>query len=209
MTLAAPRAQSQARGMNEQLHRQPSAVTSDEPDHRTFALVWIDARLARILRWRDGVVTDTIMSDVPPHVRTTAHVRHDPADRHGGSGHGQDDAERRRNQYLRAYLKSVADRLRRDERIEIMGTGTVGERLATHLRRTTARRLSPPAIAATRSAWLSERQLAARLRERLGLQRRRGMVGAHRWGADLPRTRSGGVTRPRLVLDQPPARDRG
>ena len=195
--------------MNEQLHEPPVAVAPDVSDPRTFVLVWIDARLARILRWRDGVVTETIMSEVPPHVRTTAHVRHDPADRHGGSGRGQDDAERRRNEYLRAFLKSVATRLRHDDRIEIMGTGTVGERLATHLGRTTSRRLPPPAITATRSAWLSERQLAARLRQRLGLQRRRGGVGAYRWSGALSRTRSGAVTGPRRVLDKPPARDRG
>ncbi|HSI99513.1 MAG TPA: hypothetical protein VLA59_03910 [Patescibacteria group bacterium] len=179
--------------MNEQLHEPPAAVASEVIDPRTVALVWIDARLARILRWRDGVVSEAIMSDVPPHVRTTAHVRHDPADRHGGSGRGQDDAERRRNEYLRAFLKSVAARLRDDERIEILGTGTVGERLATHLRRLTARRLSPPVVIATRSAWLSERQLAARLRERLG----------------FPRTRAGAVTGPRRAFDKPPARDRG
>jgi hypothetical protein len=106
-------------------------------------------------------------------------------------------------------LKSVAARLRADERIEILGTGTVGERLATHLQRSTARRLPPPVVIATRSAWLSERQLAARLRQRLGLQRRRGAVGAYRWSGSLPRTRSGAVTGPRRVLDKPPARDRG
>lgn len=194
--------------MNEQLHEPPVAVAPEPADPRSFALVWIDARLARILRWRDGVVTETIMSDVPPHIRTTAHVRHDPADRHGGSGRGQDDAERRRNEHLRAFLKSVASRLRHDERIEIIGTGTVGERLATHLERATARHLPPPVITAARSAWLSERQLAARLRQRLGLRRRRGSVGAYRWSGTLPRTRSGAVLGPRHVLDKPPARDR-
>lgn len=191
--------------MNEQLHESPVAVTPEVPDPRTLALVWIDARLARILRWRDGVVTETIMSDVPPHVRTTAHVRHDPAVRHGGSGRGQDDAERRRNEHLRTFLKSVAARLRADERIEILGTGTVGERLATHLQRSTVRRLPPPVVTFTRSAWLSERQLAARLRQRLGLQRCRGAVGAYRWSGSLPRKRSGAVTGPRRVLDKPPA----
>ena len=195
--------------MTEPLHEPSMAVAPEVADPRTFALVWIDARLARILRWRDGVVIETIMSDVPPHVRTTAHVRHDPAVRHGGSGRGQDDAERRRNEYLRGFLKSVASRLRHDERIEILGTGTVGERLATYLERTTARRLSPPVVGATRSAWLSERQLAARLRQRLGLQRRRGGPDADRWSGDLPLRRSGAVTGPRRVLDKPPARDRG
>lgn len=48
--------------MTEQLHASPVAVTPEVPDPRTLALVWIDARLARILRWRDGVVTETIIS---------------------------------------------------------------------------------------------------------------------------------------------------
>lgn len=194
--------------MNEQLDEPPVAVAPEVADPRTLALVWIDARLARIVRWRDGVVTETIMSGVPPHVRTTAHVRHDPADRHGGSGRGQDDAERRRNEYLRAFLKSVAARLRHEGRIEILGPGTVGERLATHLRRSTGRRLPPPVVIATRAAWLSERQFAARLRERLGMERRRGAVGTYRWSGSLPDTRSGAVAGPRRVLDRPPARDR-
>lgn len=194
--------------MNEQLHPVRGAGAPDEVDSATFALVWIDARLARILRWRDGVVTETIRSDVPPHVRTTAHVRHDPAVRHGGSGRGQDDAERRRNEHLRSYLKTVADRLHREERIEILGTGTVGARLAAHLaRRTTGHRVRP-SVGVTRSAWLSERQLAARLRQHLGLQRRRAGVGADRWSGEPSRTRSGAVPGPRHVLDKPPARDR-
>jgi hypothetical protein len=194
--------------MNEQLQEPPGASPPETADPATFALVWIDARLARIIRWRNGVVTETIRSDVPPHVRTTAHVRHDPAVRHGGSGRGQDDAERRRNEHLRSFLKAVVDRLRREERIEILGTGTVGERLATHLARATARRRVRPAIGVTRSAWLSERQLAARLRQHIGLQRRRASIGAYRWSGELPRLRSGAVTGPRHVLDKPPARDR-
>lgn len=106
----------------------------DEKPDQERALVWIDSTGARILRWRGRVVVDAIASDVPPHTRGTAHVRHDPRDRHGGSGRGQDDAERRRNEHLRAFLRQVADRLAGDRRVEILGTGTVGERLARLLR---------------------------------------------------------------------------
>ncbi|HEX9635561.1 MAG TPA: hypothetical protein VGB34_08800 [Candidatus Limnocylindria bacterium] len=174
------------------------------PGETGYALVWIDSKLARILRWRGRVVTEKLDSNLPPHVRGTAHVRHDPLVRHGGSGRGQDDAERRRNEHLRAFLDAVADRLGDDDQIEVLGTGTVGERLATLLRRQTARRPSPPSIMVLHSMPLTPRQLAARLRQRLGLDRRRRTVGAYRWSGELPLTRSGGITGPRRVLEKNP-----
>lgn len=178
------------------------------PSEGRFALVWIDSKVARILRWRGRVVSEKIASNVPPHVRGTAHVRHDPRVRHGGSGRGQDDAERRRNEHLRAFLKSVASRLGDNDHIEIVGTGTVGDRLATLLKRRAARLHTQPTIMAMRSMWLTPRQLATRLRQRLDLLPRRRSVGAYRWSGDLPRTRSGAVTGPRKVLEKPPSRER-
>jgi hypothetical protein len=183
---------------------QPEVPAQAAPSEKGYALVWIDSKLARILRWRGRVVSDRLDSDVPPHVRSTAHVRHDPDVRHGGSGRGQDDAERRRNEHLRAFLRAVADRLGVDDQIEILGTGTAGERLATLLRRRAARRPSPPRILVLHSMPLTPRQLAARLRQRLGLDRRRVTVGAYRWSGELPQTRSGAVTGPRMVLEKKP-----
>ena len=174
------------------------------PAERGFALVWIDSNHARILRWRSRVVAEKIVSDVPPHVRSTAHVRHDPRVRHGGSGRGQDDAERRRNEHLRSFLRAVADRLGEDDRIEILGTGTVGGRLAALLRARTAGRRSPPSVEAFHAMPLTSRQMAARLRHRLGLDPRRLTVGAYRWSGELPRTRSGAVSGPRRVLEKVP-----
>lgn len=178
------------------------------PSEGRFALVWIDSEVARILRWRGRIVSEKIDSGVPPHVRSTAHVRHDPRVRHGGSGRGQDDAERRRNEHLRAFLKSVASRLDDDDHIEIVGTGTVGDRLATLLQRQAARLHTRPTIVALRSMWLTRRQLATRLRQRLGLHLRRRSVGAYRWSGDLPQTRSGAMIGPRKVLEKPPRRER-
>lgn len=172
-----------------------------------FALVWIDSELATILRWRGRVVTEKVVSDVPPHVRSTAHVRHDPQVRHGGSGRGQDDAERRRNEHLRSFLCAVADRLGEDDRIEILGTGTVGGRLAALLRTRTARRRSPPSVEAFHAMPLTSRQMAARLRQRLGLDPRRLTVGVYRWSGELPRKRSGAVSGPRRVLEKVPKQE--
>jgi hypothetical protein len=203
MTLAVDRCDAQPAGMANHRDAVPPDVSHEAgPREGDFALVWVDSEGATILRWRGRVVTETLVSDVPPHVRSTAHVRHDPSVRQGGSGRGQDDAERRRDEHLRAFLRAVADRLGEDDRIEILGTGTVGERLAALIRRRTARRQSPPSVEAFHSMPLMPRQLATRLRQRLGLDRRRLTVGAYRWSGEVPRTRSGAVRGPRRVLEK-------
>jgi hypothetical protein len=203
MTLAIHRYCVQPAGMAKNRDAAPADVWHEPgSSEERFALVWIDNERATILRWRGRVVTEKIVSDVPPHVGSTAHVRHDPSVRHGGSGRGQDDAERRRNEHLRAFLHVVADRLGEDEPIEILGSGTVGERLARFIRRRTARPQSPPSIVAVHSMSLTPRQLAARLRQRLGLESRRMTVGAYRWSGELPRNRSGAITGPRRVLEK-------
>jgi hypothetical protein len=175
-----------------------SSETTVAPGRIGFALVWIDSEGARILRWRSRVITETINSDVPTRVTGTAHVRHDPLVRHGGSGRGQDDAERRRNEHLRAFLRVVADRLHQDDQVEILGTGTVGERLATLLRRQSARGRRRQTVIAVRSDALTARQLAARLRQRLDVNPRRTTVGAYRWTDG----------RPRRVVEKEPSRRR-
>jgi hypothetical protein len=141
------------------------------------AVVWIDSDGARILRWRGRVRSEKIISNVEQHVRGTLHVRHDPRVRHGGSGSGQDEAQRRRIEHMRAFLARVAARLDRDTDIEILGTGTMGGRLATLLRHETASRSPAPTIVVKRSAPLSPRQLVAHLRERVGHPARRIAVG--------------------------------
>jgi hypothetical protein len=179
-----------------------SLVPEPIPPHAA-ALVWIDGKVARILRWRGRVLTETIGSGVPPHVRGTDHIRHDPLVRHGGSGRGQDDAERWRNEHLRAYLKRVAGRLADERYVEILGTGTVCDRLARLLRARAAGRDPQPTIVVVHSNWMTQRALATRFRDRLGLRPRRRTVGAYRWSGDLPRSPSGAIQGPRRVLEKP------
>lgn len=174
------------------------------------ALVWIDSDGARIVRWRGRIVTERLESGVPPHVRSTANVRHDPVVRHGGSGRGQDDAEHWRNEHLRSFLRTVAGRLADDGYVEIIGTGMVGERLGRLLRARTARHEPPPTIVVFHSNWLTTRELATRLRDRLGLRPRRQTIGAYRWSGEVPRTRSGSIRGPRRVArDSPRPEDAG
>jgi hypothetical protein len=73
-------------------------------DPTAFALVWIDARAARILRWRDGVVETRIDSTFRPRA-VDRPCRHDPRTRHGGGGR-QADAARHRTEHIRRYCNS-------------------------------------------------------------------------------------------------------
>ena len=171
-----------------------------------FALCWIDFDHARIMRWKAGaMVTERIASDVPGRERATAHVRHDPQVRHGGSGRGQDDEERRRNEHLRAFLASVADRFAAETPVEIVGTGTAGQRLATVIRRRRAGRPGAGEVTVVRSEPMTTRQLATRLRHHLGLDARRTTAGAYRWSGDLPRRASGAILGPRRVVRKAPS----
>jgi hypothetical protein len=170
-------------------------------DNRHFALVWIDAEGARILRWI-GTVSETVIdSDVPVHERSTDHVRHDPRTRHGGGGRGADEAARHRTEHLRRFLADVEVALHDNDVIEVLGTGTLCDRLASQLRRTDRRHDRQRPITVHHSMPLTDRQLAARLRERVGAAPRRGSTGAYRWTGELPTQRSGRVTGPRRVVD--------
>jgi hypothetical protein len=170
---------------------------------RRVALVWIDSEGACILRWRGRVVVERIAADIPQHVHSTAHVRHDPGVRHGGSGRGQDDAERRRNERLRAFLANVAGRLTGEDEIDIIGSGTLCDRLANRIRRAAHGRPAIPTVEVQHVDRITKGQLAARLRERLDMPRRRVTAGAYRWSGNLPTSRSGHVRGPLRVVEKP------
>ena len=140
------------------------------------SLVWIDAREAVIVRWeRDQAQIERLDSEVPAHRRSTGHIRHDPAVRHGGGGGSQTAGEPHRLEHLGRFVENVASRLAPDDDLLILGPGTVCERLARHVReldehhgrhRDISREASPP---------LTDRQLIARLRHLAGADpRRRG-----------------------------------
>lgn len=186
---------------NSDARETPSTIAPER-----FALVWIDAEGARVLRWRDGVVETKVPSEIPVHERSTHHVRHDPRIRHGGGGRGADEAARHRTEHVRQFLARIGADLVDDHAVELVGTGELCEQLATQLRRNdgTHRRQRP--ITVDHSMRLTTRQLAARLKERVGLGPVRGGVGSYRWTGDLPHERSGPVTGPRRVIRKPPHR---
>jgi hypothetical protein len=135
------------------------------PPVRDRIVVWIDSREARIVRRRgEAIELERLVSDVPPHSGATGHIRHDSMGRHGGAGDAQSAAERRRTEYLDAFLGDVEARLAPEPDIELLGPGTLRERLARRLRQSDARHRRERSVTAVPAERLTDRQLAARLR---------------------------------------------
>ncbi len=173
-------------------------------DPQRFALVWIDAHGARIFRWRDRAVEKRVGSSIPAHERSTYHVRHDPQVRSGGGGRGADDAARHRTEHVRQFLARVESALAAEEALDVLGTGELGQRLASQVRRHDRAHHRERPITVSHSMRLTRPQLVAHLKDRLGMEPVRGGVGAYRWTGDLPHTRSGHISGPRRVVDKPP-----
>jgi len=169
-----------------------------------FALVWIDAEGARILRWTGRPVITAVPAEIPIHERSTHHVRRDPRVRHGGGGWGADEAARHRTEHIRQFLDRVEAAVGSDLVLEVLGTGPLGERLARQVRRHDRARHRGRQIIVAPCAPLTDPQLVARLKDRVGVRPSRGGVGAYRWAGSLPRTRSGRVRGPRRVVRKPP-----
>ena len=107
---------------------------TDGPRARELTLVWIDAREAIVVRWSEGAaVVERIESDVPPHHRSTGHVRHDPGGCHGG-GPPRAAGEPHRLEHLARFLDTVTDVLPDEDDLLLLGPGTVHEHLARLIR---------------------------------------------------------------------------
>lgn len=131
-------------------------------------LVWIDRDEAFIVRWADRATIDRVRSDVPPAHRSTGHVRHDPAVRHGGGGMETNQLERVIEQRLRAFVRDVAERVPPDDDVHVVGPGDVRERLERRLRREDRRLHRARLVRTAPSDRLTERELVAHVRELAG-----------------------------------------
>ena len=116
-----------------------AGATEFKPE--SFALVWIDAEGARLLRWRGHVVEAFIEANIPTREKSTEHVRHDPLVRSGGGGRGNDEVARHRSEHVRQFLALVEAAVSDDGPIEILGTGTL---LRAPGKRTSSFRHGPP-----------------------------------------------------------------
>jgi hypothetical protein len=153
-------------------HGRPAGGTA--PLETAWALVWIDARAARIVRWQDGLRETVLLSDVPVHRRSTGHVRHDPSIRHGGGGGVPQTAdEPHRLEHVRRFVESVAAVVPPDEHVEILGPGTMRQRLATFLREADTRHGRVRTVRTAAAQRMTDPELGARARELAGEPARR------------------------------------
>lgn len=135
---------------------------------RPTLLVWIDAEEAVLVRWDGEPHVGRLRSDVPGRREATGHVRHDPTVRHGGGGAAQDKIERDRDGHLRAFVGAVAAGIDPGEDVEIVGPGTVRTDLARLIVNEDRRHGRERSVIVEAARPMSERQLVARLRERIG-----------------------------------------
>jgi hypothetical protein len=154
-------------------HRSPPAPDSTHPG---WTLVWIDAREAVIVRWRDeNPVIERLESEVPAHRASTGHVRRDPRVRHGGGG-TQTAGEPHRLEHLARFVDQVASRLADDDGLEILGPGQVRQRLTAVIREKDQRRRATRPLHCIPSPRRTDAQLVARLRLLMGADPARVLV---------------------------------
>lgn len=150
------------------------AALRDPAPEECVALVSISASRATILRWRNGEVTQLeLPSHVPGRHKATGHVRHDPMVRHGGSGPGQDEVERQRNERIAQFLARVLDAVRTDDRIVVVGSGRLPAELTRRLEEAEHGRPRPRPIRLDHAGHATDRQLRARLLAEAGHPPRR------------------------------------
>jgi hypothetical protein len=139
--------------------------------HRT--VVWIDARGATLVRW-DGVRPSLrhLDSDIPARHRSTGHVPHAPTVHHGGAGPGH-AAEARRLDREARFLRGVADRIDPADELQIIGPGTVRQRLASVIAADDAAHHRERHVEVTPAEPMTDAQLRARLRTLAGVPVRR------------------------------------
>jgi hypothetical protein len=143
---------------------------------REATAVWIDDACAVIAQWDGTASVRELRSDVPAHRRSTGHVRHDPTVRHGGGGAPDDRTERDRAGHLRDFLEMVAISVPATGDVEVVGPGNVHEHFAQILAEVDRHRGRSRVIRTTTMGALTQRQLVAWLRERMGdPPRRRGI----------------------------------
>ena len=143
--------------------------------HRPVTLVWLDADGAILLGARSSVGGDAtppgirrVRSEVPPHRRSTSHVRHDPRVRSGGGADPDDLIARRREHLLATYLREVATLVPPGDRVVVLGSGPVHARFAAELRADDLRHRRDRPVEDAPAEPLTDRQLQARWRELSG-----------------------------------------
>lgn len=146
---------------------EPSAVTV-AASGRSAVVVWIDAEGATLCRWAGAPRIVRMASDIPSRHDSTGNVRHDPRVRSGGGGAAQDRITRHRDGHVRDFVAAVAGAIAPDEEVEVVGPAGLRDELARLLRSEDVRRGNRRVVVTSPGFRLTEPQLIARVRERLG-----------------------------------------
>lgn len=135
---------------------------------RSAVICWVDARGARLVRWTDGPAIERIVAEIPSRHVSTGHVRHDPLVRQGGGGAAQDRIARDREGHIREYVAAIAGAIHDDEDVEVLGPTGIREELAQLLREDDRHHGRDRHVGTAPAIRLSDGQLVARLRARIG-----------------------------------------
>jgi hypothetical protein len=152
--------------------------TAAEPTTRA-SVVWIDGRQGIVAHWVGYPIVAAFAADVPSRHRSTGHVRHDPAVRHGGGGVPDDRIARERAGHVERHLERVAGAIPKNGPVLILGPGELAEMLGARLRASDARRHRQRPIDVEPSGPMTDRQLVARLRVLGGSPPKRRVVSDH------------------------------
>ena len=148
-------------------------------DRIRATVVWIDSEQAIVCRWSgEGATVDRIESEVPAHHRATGHVRHAPDIPHSG-GRAQDGGEPHRLEHLRGFLAQVARVLPPNDLLEVVGPGTVHERLVSLVSDDDRVAGRSRQVRSAHADVMTERQLVARARELADSPAPRRVAGIH------------------------------
>ena len=142
-------------------------------------VVWIDGRQAVVAHWVGYPIVAGFAADVPSRHRSTGHIRHDPAVRHGGGGVPDDQIARDRAGHVARHLDRVSDAIPASGPVLVLGPGELGELLAARLRRADKHAGRQRPIDVEPSGRMTERQLVARLRVLGGAPPKRRVVSDH------------------------------
>jgi len=135
-------------------------MTAGVVGERSVTLVWIDSRLAIVVRWKNGREhVDHLESDVPVHRRTT-----------GGGRIAQPSVEGQRLEHLARFIDRVVDLLPADHDLVIIGPGTVREHLLNRVEELDQRRHATRKVACRPARPLTDPQLVALLRHEMGAE---------------------------------------
>ncbi len=151
-----------------------------DPIEMAGSAVWVDGTRAVVVRWAGHPILARVEDDVPSRHRSTGHIRHDPAVRHGGGGVLSEQLERDRLRHRSAHLRRVAALVPASGPVLVMGPGAARLELERILVAADRRYRRERSVWSEASGRLTDRELIARLRASIGAAPSRRIVGAAR-----------------------------